>query len=334
MTRIFKTFQLLLVILNISNAATAAGDDGALMWEYTRGDLALKWDLAKDKAVLTHRTGGSVMWQGSLLPSLWYENPKKEKKYSKAVAKSAVREGDRLVVSLQWPGLGKGRLVVDRNATGWRYTELSAEWAAFTPKIIEMYLGASLATNGTNVQPTWARPFMPDWQSFGYCVPGAKAGTVQSYFRSWDFGHATIALGNFGPSMGTPYGAAFPRPVLFAGMGSDGGWLTVGAGSVPEGAMSLKIQSTRGCFQFLYREDLWGGKKRPNPYLERSGPVCVRYLGVREFSAVLCLISGSRQIGGRGVAAAANRVDLEYLGNVAVEKIPDPAYCRFYGGYA
>ncbi|MCF0069105.1 hypothetical protein LZD49_01395 [Dyadobacter sp. CY261] len=271
MIRIFKTFQFLLIFLCVSNAVSTAavstaavsarGNADALTWEYSRGGLVLKWDLAKDKAVLSHRTKGSVVWQGSLLPSFWYENAQKQRKYSKAVAQSAVNEGGKLVFSLQWPGLGKGRLVVDRNATGWQFTELSVDWAAFTPKIIEMYLGTSTVANGANVQPTWDRPFMPDWQSFGYCVPGAKGGTVQSYFRSWDFGHTTIALGNFGPSMGTPYGAAFPRPVLFAGMGSDDGWLTVGAGSVPDGAMSLKIQSTRGCLQFLYREDLWGAPK-------------------------------------------------------------------------
>ncbi|GGM88278.1 hypothetical protein GCM10010967_21120 [Dyadobacter beijingensis] len=263
MTRICQTFLLLFVLNGISKDARATGTFPA--WTHTRGDLVLKWDLATDKAALSHRTKGSVMWQGSLLPSFWYENAKKQKKYSKAVVQSAAADGEKLTVQLQWPGLGKGRLRVENTATGWRFSELTAEWAAFIPKIIEMYLGASMVVNGANVQPTWDRPFLPDWQSFGYCVPGAKAGTVQSYFRSWDFGHTTIALGNFGPSMGTPYGAAFPRPVLFAGMGSDDGWLTVGAGSVPEGAMSLKIQSTRGCLQFLYREDLWrapNGKTR------------------------------------------------------------------------
>ncbi|SEJ20950.1 hypothetical protein SAMN05216327_107103 [Dyadobacter sp. SG02] len=286
MSRIYTTFRLLVIILCISNPARAA--HALPGWTHMRGDLVLQWDLGNDKATLSHRVKGGVMWQGSLLPSLWYENPKKEKRYSKAVVQSAVKEGDKLVVSLQWPGLGKGRLLVENTATGWRFTELSAEWAAFTPKIIEMYLGASMLVNGANVQPTWDRPFMPDWQSFGYCVPGAKAGTVQSYFRSWDFGHTTIALGNFGPSMGTPYGAAFPRPVLFAGMGSDGGWLTAGAGRVPNAAMSLKIQSTRGCLQFLYREDLWGtptGKTRIWKDLARFAIDTTAYGSFRQYYA-------------------------------------------------
>lgn len=286
MIRTYKKFLFLLVIFCIPNAARAAS---ALPdWTYTRGDLILKWDLGKDRATLSRRSKGAVTWQGSLLPSFWYENPKKEKKYSKAVVQSAVEEGDKFIVSLQFPGLGKGRLVVGKAATGWQFTELSAEWTVFTPKIIEMYLGASVVVNGANVQPTWDRPFMPDWQSFGYCVPGAKAGTVQSYFRSWDFGHTTIALGNFGPSMGTPYGAAFPRPVLFAGMGSDDGWLTVGAGSVPDAAMSLKIQSTRGCLQFLYREDLWGtpkGKTRIWKDLARFAIDTTAYESFRQYYA-------------------------------------------------
>jgi hypothetical protein len=227
-------------------------------WQFEGGNLLIRWDLNLDKAVLTNKVKGSTSWQGSLLPSFWYQNPKKEKHFSKAIAETITRDGDKVSVALRWPGLGKGKLVIEKNDWGWKFSELTADWASFTPQIIEMYLGASVVTNGANVKPTWDRPFMPDWQSFGYCVPGAKAGTVQSYFRSWDFGHTTIALGNFGPSMGTPYGAAFPRPVLFAGVGSDDGWLTIGAGAVPAAAMSLKIQSTRGCIQFLYREDLWG----------------------------------------------------------------------------
>jgi len=87
---------------------------------------------------------------------------------------------------------------------------------------------------------------------------GRKGGTPQSYFRMWDFGQANIALGSFGPSMGSPYGAAYPRPLLYAGMGSDDGFVALGAGSIPDGAMSLRVQSTRGCFQYVYNEDIWG----------------------------------------------------------------------------
>ncbi len=262
-----STFQLLLLIFSTHYALAGTGNvhaDQPKSWEYASGDLLLKWDLDKDRAVLSHRVKKSVMWQGSLLPSFWYKNEKKETRLVKAVADAVVTEGDRSTISLRWPGLGTGRLLIEKKPTGWHFSELTALWDAFTPQIIEMYLGASgpanAAANG-GVRPTWDRPFMPDWQAFGYCVPGAKAGTVQSYFRSWDLGHTTIALGNFGPSMGTPYGAAFPRPVLFAGMGSDDGWLTIGAGAVPDAALSLKIQSTLGCMQLLYREDLWGSPR-------------------------------------------------------------------------
>jgi len=74
-----------------------------------------------------------------------------------------------------------------------------------------MYLGASLpSTKPTSSQSRWDQPFLPGWQAMGYRVPGAKAGTVQNYFRKWDMGNAAVALGYFGPAMETPYGAGFP----------------------------------------------------------------------------------------------------------------------------
>jgi len=102
---------------------------------------------------------------------------------------------------------------------------------------------------------------MPDWQSSGFCVPGAKGGTVQSFFRMWDFGQAAIALGGFGPSLGSPYGAAFPRPLYYFGMGADAGFAAVGAGSIPDAPMFLQVRATSASLQYLYREDLWGALK-------------------------------------------------------------------------
>jgi hypothetical protein len=98
----------------------------------------------------------------------------------------------------------------------------------------------------------------PDWRSWGYCVPSAKPAPIQSFFRCFDLGHCTIPLGSFGPAMGTPYAAAYPRPLLCMAAGNDRGWACFGAGEIPDGAMSLKIRNSNGCIEFLMREDLWG----------------------------------------------------------------------------
>ncbi len=81
---------------------------------------------------------------------------------------------------------------------------------------------------------------------------------MQCFFRKWDFGHASIPLGNFGPSMGMPYAAAYPRPLYAGGMGSSAGWVTLGSGAIPDGAMTWRIRSSSATIEILFREDLWG----------------------------------------------------------------------------
>lgn len=240
----------------------------AAVWEYKKGNLLLRWDLDKDHLQLLHTPSGAATWQGSLLPAFWLRDATGEKTFVKAnvLTATSVIEPNRLLLSLEIGKYGKGSLLLEKTSWGLRIKTFRVDWNTTPPAIIEMYLGASFpSTKLTTTLPGWNRPFFPDWQAMGYCVPGAKAGTVQSYFRKWDMGNASIALGNFGPSMSTPYGAGFPRPVLFTGMGNDGAWLTIGAGSVPDGALSLKLQFTRSCLQYLYREDIWGpvpGKTR------------------------------------------------------------------------
>lgn len=250
-------------------------------FSYTQENFVFEWWLRSDSARVLHLPNRSVVWQGSLLPSFWLQvNQKKtfvKATLDKPLDKHKVSETGTgsgvsgvgtgfLDLNLRIGAYGKGRLRISKESWGIRFSELSIEWQATIPAIIEMYFGASdEAVKRSSVWPTWDRPFMPDWQSFGFCVPGAKGGTPQSYFRMWDFGQANIALGNFGPSMGTPYGAAYPRPLLFAGMGSDEGFVAIGAGAIPDAAMSLHIQSTKGCFQYVYNEDIWGalpGKTR------------------------------------------------------------------------
>lgn len=220
--------------------------------------MKFTWDVANDNATLTEVSTGASTWRGGLLPSFWIRDGQGQFRYVKGKAQGVV-SNNTAQIPLVFDNLGTGRLFIERAAWGLHISRLEINWNGKPPAIVEMYIGAApVAKDAINVKPVWDRPFLPDWQTLGYCVPGAKGGTVQSYFRMWDFGQPDIALGNFGPSMSTPYGAAFPRPVLFTAMGNAKGWINIGVGSVPDGAMSLKIRGTRGCFQFLCREDLWG----------------------------------------------------------------------------
>jgi hypothetical protein len=257
---------------------------------WRQGEMIFEWRERPDSARVLRLPGRSIIWQGSLLPSFWLRAGGK-KLFIKAEVDArwdatgqeapaagggagaagggAGAGGDNpttLVLPLRIGTLGKGRLTISREAWGIRFSSLEIDWKGIPPAIIEMYFGASdEAVKASGVRPTWDRPFMPDWQSFGYCVPGAKGGPVQSYFRMWDFGLANISLGSFGPSMGSPYGAAYPKPLYFAGMGSGDGFVAMGAGTIPDAAMSLRIEATRGCFQYVYNEDSWGaaaGRKR------------------------------------------------------------------------
>ena len=230
------------------------------VWEYRERDYNLTWDLDTDKARVAAMAKSATIWEGSLLPSFWLANRNHEMHYVHArfdKNKSIVRE-DRLELNLVFEGFGTGRLVVQKKEWGLQFERLTVSWNSYIPAIVEMYFGTRASDSNSYVHPLSDKPFKPDWQSAGYCVPGAKEGTVQSYFRNWDFGQTEIALGNYGPSLGTPYGAAFPRPFLFTGMGSNDGWVALGAGAIPDAAMMVRIQSTHGCFKYLYREDLWG----------------------------------------------------------------------------
>jgi hypothetical protein len=222
-----------------------------------------EWDPLKDQATLRKKDGNRLIWQGSLLPAFWIQL-NNQPAYIKATADKVTDDG---IITLQLGNLGTGRLRVRKNNDRIDLEELQINWNAQAPEIIEMFIGTrSTLTDSVNVPALWDRPFVPDWSAAAYCVPGAKEGPAQSYFRMWDFGQTTINLGNFGPSLSTPYGAAFPKPTLFAGMGSPDGWISFGAGEIPDAALNLKVLSTRGCFQYIYREDLWGA----NPHKTRT----------------------------------------------------------------
>ena len=232
-------------------------------WEGNFTDYLFSWNLAEDKGRLS-TTDNKQIWSGSLIPSFWLQidDQKKFLKPQIDFDQSEVTD-DELKLHLKLNSLGTGKLLVNKEEWGLRIRSFSVTWEDEIPEIIEMNIGVSgLTEEQLAMVPDPEKPFAPNWSSFGFCIPGAKEGPAQSYFRSWDFGQSDIALGSFGPSMGTPYGAAFPRPTYMASMGSDNGWITFGAGSVPDAALTLKIRSSKGSYQYLYREDLWGAGKK------------------------------------------------------------------------
>ncbi|MFT4152752.1 hypothetical protein [Parafilimonas sp.] len=220
-----------------------------------QNNLAFEWDVQHDKAALKSTLKESTIWQGSLMPAFWLKR-NDSVFYVKAFASGNINDS---LAEITIGNIGKGFIKYSIKNSVLRIDEIKINWLHETPAIIEMYIGTSpVKDNGNNVPLPWDRPFAPDWSAAAYCIPGAKEGTVQSYFRMWDLGQATINLGNFGPGLSTLYGAAFPHPTLFAAMGSQEGWICFGAGTVPDAALNMKVLATKGCFQYLYREDIWG----------------------------------------------------------------------------
>ena len=256
--------RLLLLIIGLipvqaSGQVTGSGQS----WSYTTNSYTFTWNLTTDLATVSREGMDRPFWQGGLLPAFWLQRSDGEPYYVKATVEDQLSLSDQGgTLSFTLEDFGSGQLAVQATPWGIRFEKITVQWNDQAPAIIGMYFGtAALTEHDKQIVPSVDVPFWPNWEGAGFCVPSAKGGPIQSYFRKWDFGHANIALGNFGPSLGTPYAAAFPRPIYSAAMGGYGNWVVLGAGSIPEGAMSLQIKSSRGCFHFLYREDLWGAPK-------------------------------------------------------------------------
>ncbi|WP_309383061.1 hypothetical protein [Cerasicoccus frondis] len=235
-------------------------------FSWSHNGFELRWDLHHDKASLTPAGAIKPLWAGSLLPGLWLVDPSAQKRFVKARAVS-LEEGeshDAGVIELDFDGLASGSMSYEFTGDRVNLSDLKLRWKSAPCAIISMYIGASeMGPDERRMAPNLEKPFWPDWQATGVCIPCAKTGPIQSFVRLWDLGHSRIALGNYGPSMGTPYGAAFPRPILACGMGDDNGWLVMGNLTPPDGAMCFKSASFCGCLEYHYREDLWGAIDEP-----------------------------------------------------------------------
>jgi len=58
--------------------------------------------------------------------------------------------------------------------------------------------------------------------------------------------------------MGTPYAAAFPRPLYGGGVGGRAGWTFFGVGGPADGALTWQVRSGSGAIEWRCREDVWG----------------------------------------------------------------------------
>ncbi len=229
-------------------------------WQYDHDGFRFTWDVQSDCAKLRESQSDTVVWSGSLLPLFWLRQSDGTNRASKAVVRSSAGTQTSLILQLAFDDLATGELAISTNKAGVQFDRLSVKWLSSTPPaIIGLYFGASMLTQTQrDAAPSLEHPFWPDWTAEGFCIPSAKGSPVQSFFRCWDFGHATLPLGSFGPAMGTPYAAAYPRPLYAAAMGNSAGWIVFGTGDIPDAALSMQIRASSGMFHWLYREDLHG----------------------------------------------------------------------------
>jgi hypothetical protein len=251
-------------------------------------EFCFNWQLTKDRAQLIRRTTNledNLIWEGSLLPLFLLVTPDGSTNAIKAnycgtpkvLGRSASRPG-RIEFSLSDWGKGHLDYSIDPDLGGIQFSVLEVKWnqSSTAPRLHSIYFGCDLMSEDERLAaPTLEQPFWPNWRAEGFGMPSAKCAPIQSFFRSWDFGQADLALGSFGPASGTPYAAAFPRPIYGVFAGGRDGWLYAGAQQAPDGAMFFQIRSSSGSIEWRLREDLWGA---PDTFKRRwSGPLQLRW---------------------------------------------------------
>lgn len=198
-----------------------------------------------------------MIWTGSLLPLLRLASGEIVQPTVHPTA--SVITATHATLALELKDFGTGRLEIAIGTTSVRFERLEITWTVTSgPALWALYFGSSILTAAQRTgAPDLDQPFWPDWRAEGFCVASAKTSPIQSFFRSWDFGRADITLGSFGPAMGAPYAAAFPRPLYAACLGGRHGWICLGAGQIPDAALTLQVRARSGTLEWLYREDLW-----------------------------------------------------------------------------
>ena len=233
-----------------------------LLLEWVSSGFRGYWNLVSDRISITPESDEkATVWSGSLLPSLWLSLPGGERCFVKAeaVELSTDESGTSGRIVLYFAELASGSIQFTLEASNLRFQNFTIQWADQPLAIIGLYIGAhAMTTAESRMVPNLDRPFWPDWQAEGVCIPCAKTGPIQSFVRLWDLGQSRIGLGNFAPAMGSPYGAAYPRPLLACGLGGANGWVVFGFKQAPDGALTMTSATNSACLEMLYREDLWG----------------------------------------------------------------------------
>ncbi|WP_217594700.1 hypothetical protein [Cohnella sp. GbtcB17] len=225
----------------------------------------LLWDVMRDEARLAKtesadggmQTGERTVWTGSLLPAFELFQDGKAS-YVKATAKDVLpAEDGHWRIELDLGDRGSGLLLCEASASGFHVKRLEVDWSIPTCILSLQFGTRPLTADERRRAPDASAVYWPDWSAEGYCVPAAGSSPTHSFWRSWDMGAARLPLGSFGDAMGTPYAAAFPRPLYAAAMGGRHGWLAFGPGEVPDAPLTLKLQSATAAVHYAYREDLW-----------------------------------------------------------------------------
>ncbi|QHW34760.1 hypothetical protein GZH47_30830 [Paenibacillus rhizovicinus] len=231
-----------------------------LVWD-TEQDAA-RLSVAVNAAASAENSPARTVWTGSLLPAIeLYADGKQQYVKASAAGLTAGASGE-WAIRLTFGEYGTGTLVCETQAWGIRMKRLQAAWNRDV-HLVSLQFGTRLLTETERLStPRADSHYWPDWAAEGFCVPAAGSSPTHSFWRSWDMGGARLPLGSFGDAMGTPYAAAFPRPLYAAAMGGKHGWLAFGPGEVPDAPLTLHIQSATACIHYAYREDLWGA---PDP---------------------------------------------------------------------
>lgn len=213
-------------------------------------------DPADGKGRLDAAGDDRPIWRGSVLPTLHLATPRgAEVSYARVTVLEEDR--DALLLGLDYGPGGSGRAWLRGRASGVELCDLELDLADDV-HLLDLYFGLSPVAAAARVAvPDPDYPEWPDWQADAFCIPSARPAPPASVIRRWDLGQASVALGLFGPTLGSPYGAAYPRPLWSAGFGDDRGWLVAGPAEVPDGALTLDVRGTASALRWHYREDLW-----------------------------------------------------------------------------
>jgi len=189
------------------------------------------------RALVQTSTGRSV-WRGPLLPGFWLQvpgggTPLREGRSRPGFHRARARGGH---AGTALAGHGRRDSPFQCRAMGNQFHELRVTWDGTPPAILGLYFGSAPLTEEQ-------RTVVPSLESRSGRVGVRRLLRSQWQGRSgaellpqWDLGHATFPLGSFGPSLGTPYAAAFPRPMFSAAMAVR----TVGSLSAQERSPMLR----------------------------------------------------------------------------------------------